>query len=410
MIHVCFGLHDKDGHYSKFTGTAMLSIFENTSAQVTVHILHDNTLTQDNRDKFSYIAGRYGQIINFHNIEVTCADKIKEFKEKFFNTTTKFNIGIMYRLLLTKLLSSEIKKIIYLDSDIIVNFDIKKFWQMELGDKIIAAASESEGTGIPAKNYLLMCINGIVKDEEYFNSGVLMINLEKFRQSKDILEGGIKFVANHSEYINFDQDVLNYCFSKNILKLPKDFNRFVIHARKERDGRVDDRILHYISTALGLGLTSDMRDPFNRLWFNYFEKTPWFSKETIGLMDIGLRQLDMGLKNFAIQLSALMSGKNRAFFAIMQNIEPLKNFFFIRADEEIIPLENQESFNVLANSMKNSLGKKVFFILFPEGYPQLRLDLIKLGFVEGRDFINAAMFLSEAHGVPLNTYELIKAM
>ena len=29
MIHVCFGLHDKHGTYSKFTGTAMASIFEN---------------------------------------------------------------------------------------------------------------------------------------------------------------------------------------------------------------------------------------------------------------------------------------------------------------------------------------------------------------------------------------------
>ncbi|MBR6711851.1 MAG: hypothetical protein IKI76_02505 [Selenomonadaceae bacterium] len=29
MIHVCFALYDKAGHYSKFTGTAMLSLFEN---------------------------------------------------------------------------------------------------------------------------------------------------------------------------------------------------------------------------------------------------------------------------------------------------------------------------------------------------------------------------------------------
>ena len=32
MIQVCYGLYDKDGRYSKFTGTSMLSIFENTSA------------------------------------------------------------------------------------------------------------------------------------------------------------------------------------------------------------------------------------------------------------------------------------------------------------------------------------------------------------------------------------------
>ena len=29
MIHVCFAQYDANGRYSKFTGTAMLSIFEN---------------------------------------------------------------------------------------------------------------------------------------------------------------------------------------------------------------------------------------------------------------------------------------------------------------------------------------------------------------------------------------------
>jgi hypothetical protein len=29
MIHVCFVLHDKTGRYSKFTGTTMLSLFDN---------------------------------------------------------------------------------------------------------------------------------------------------------------------------------------------------------------------------------------------------------------------------------------------------------------------------------------------------------------------------------------------
>ena len=31
MIHVCFALYDKTGTYSRFTGTAMLSLFENSS-------------------------------------------------------------------------------------------------------------------------------------------------------------------------------------------------------------------------------------------------------------------------------------------------------------------------------------------------------------------------------------------
>ena len=32
MIHICYGLHDRDGKYSKFVGMSMVSVFENTSA------------------------------------------------------------------------------------------------------------------------------------------------------------------------------------------------------------------------------------------------------------------------------------------------------------------------------------------------------------------------------------------
>ena len=72
MIHVAYGLHDKTGHYSKFVGTSMLSLFENhytPPRSITVHLLHDNTLTLDNYEKFVYLTGQYNQIIKFYNVE-----------------------------------------------------------------------------------------------------------------------------------------------------------------------------------------------------------------------------------------------------------------------------------------------------------------------------------------------------
>ena len=126
MIHVCFGLYDKTGRYSKFTGTTICSIFENTTSDVTVHILHDNTLTDDNRDKFIYLASRYGQAVNFYNVDELCAEKLDEFIEYFPTVKgSHVSVGTMYRFLLPEIIAPEIEKLIYLDSDIIVNLDIK---------------------------------------------------------------------------------------------------------------------------------------------------------------------------------------------------------------------------------------------------------------------------------------------
>ena len=108
-----------------------------------------------------------------------------------------------------------------------------------------------------------------------------------------------------------------------------------------------------------------------------------------------------------IKLSAMMSGKTRAFVILSQGIEAIRELFSIRDDEEIILADNQESLQKLLKEMKRSLGKKVFFIMFPNFPFNL---LIQEGFVYGRDFLIGAEFLSEAQGMPMNSYQLVKEL
>ena len=69
MIHVAYKLWGGDSFYAKMLGTSMLSMFENTKEKVTVHVMHNERLTPDNRGKFCYIAGQYGHQVEFHNVE-----------------------------------------------------------------------------------------------------------------------------------------------------------------------------------------------------------------------------------------------------------------------------------------------------------------------------------------------------
>ena len=416
MIHVCFGLHDKDGRYSKFTGTAILSIFENTDSKITVHILHDNTLSADNRDKFLIMAKNYGQLIKFYNVNELCASKITKIIEMIpAIKTARVSIGALFRLLIPDIIPCEISKLIYLDSDVIVNLDIVELWRFELGDKPMAAVPEYEADYPLFKNKNVAEIypiySGLIAVEKYFNSGVILFNLNRLRNEKETLIEGIKFRAEHTKTKCFDQDILNYCFTKEYLKLPNRFNQFVWASRNNIE-EVQNIIHHYA----GDGVNLNMNDPFNRLWFKYFSMTPWFNENVIAHLDEGygqiINQKDADLKDFkdfTLQMTALVSGKTRAFFVNVSNIELMKQIFYVRADEEIIQFVNEESFQILADSMYNSRGKKIFFILFDD-YPQLSAALSRAGFVEGRDFINAAMFLSDANDVPLNTYQLVKSL
>ena len=409
MIHVCFGLHDKTGHYSKFTGTAMLSLFENliTPPQsTTVHILHDNTLTQDNREKFVYLAGQYNQLVKFYNVEVSCADKIAEFKKLLDSIAPTRTLADLYRFLIPNVIPNELKKIIYLDSDIIVNLDIQEFWQVNLGDSPLAVVPEMQSY-VPTNPLHYLCRKGFVKAEDFFNSGVLMINLKKFRDEEENLKRGLRFRMDHPECDGTDQSVLNYCFSTESVKLPQKFNVLVEYARMNNDFETANRICHYITSSRGRGYGLNIRDPFNRLWMKYFVKTPWFDEETIGRLYNGVQQMHVSLKQSMVNLSAMMSGKTRAFFILPHDIDGLKKFFSIRDDEEIILAENQTSLQKLLDAMKKSQGKKVFFIMLPNFPFQA---LIQAGFVPNRDFVNGLEFLSEAQGLPLNSYQFINAM
>ena len=407
MIHVCFGLYDKTGRYSKFTGTAMLSMFENTNSKVTVHLLHDNTLTPENRDKFSYVAGQYGQLVKFYNVETLCADKIAEFIRLMPSLKTAYSsIATMYRLLLPQLLYPEIEKIIYLDSDIVVNLDIKELWQIKLNGKALAAIPESFNRN-DVKFAFGLCKDNVIKAEDYFNAGVLLINLNVFQKKHDTLIRAIKAVSSNPEYKFFDQDVLNYCFSSQALKLSVKFNHFTRNSRAINQVNIRREIYHFAGSNVGHGYGLDFRDPFNRLWMKYFAQTPWFDEETIGRLYAGVQQLHVGFKQSMVNITALMSGKTRAFFALPDNVDGLKRFFQIRDDEEIITADSQESLNKLLNAMNASRGKKVFFIMLPNFPFQI---LIQAGFAPGRDFVNGLEFLSEAQGLPLNSYPLIQAM
>ncbi|MBR6887898.1 MAG: glycosyltransferase family 8 protein [Selenomonadaceae bacterium] len=407
MIHVCFSLYDKLGTYSKFTGTAMLSLFDNTTADVTVHILHDNTLTPENRNKFIYLAGRYGQAVKFYNVEELCAEKLDEYRKLLFNVDAGYlTVGALYRLFVPQILPNTIDKIIYLDSDIIVNLDIKELWQIALGDKILAAVHEilSRGSALRVNQTIPLCKYGFVKGEDYFNSGVLVMNLNLLRNEEETLLNGVKFIHQHPQCGNFlDQDVLNYCFANRTLRLPIKFNRFFLLARIEEEKTPTKKIYHYAGKNFTCSVSLDMNDAFNRLWMNYFIKTPWFSMDSIGRLYEDLHQSQILEIGDALRLSSIVSGKTRAFVLLEKDLDTLIEKFSVRADEEVFAIKSTLPLQKLINMMNVSRGKKIFFILLP-GFEFDRLTAA--GFVRDEDFVNGFDFLLKEY----DSYLLIHAM
>ena len=410
MIHVCYGLYDKTGHYSKFTGTSMLSIFENTFApanSITVHILHDNTLTQENKNNFIYIAGRYGQNVKFHNIEELCADKLQFLREKLEKVFhSRFSVGTFYRLMMSKnfFYPENISKIIYLDSDTIVNLDIQELWNYPMQNYTLAAVPELLATHnhMIVNKYLIN--SGKVNIEDYFCAGIIILDINKI--NKNFFYEGVQWLADHPQSQSYDQDILNNFFANGYCKLPEKFDSFVLALRLVKDMTLTERIYHYAGNT---AVTFDMKDPYTRLFFEHFVKTPWFNFDLIGNAYDFTRQMYNERQKILLQLANILHDKQRAFLFSKENEEAMRYIFKINDAEEVIISDDANFGEKLFNSMKNSQGKKVFFLL-TDYYSSIQPQLSNAGFVENKDFINVMWFMSETYGLPFETYPFLKAL
>ena len=409
MIDICFCFSNKTGRYSKFVGASMASIFEKCSAPVTIHILHDATLTADNRDKFLMLVNYHKQAVKFYNVDKLCADKLAVIKKIFPKVDkSRYTFGAFYRLFIPTVLPADVEKAICLDGDTIVTLDLNELWQVELGDKIFGVVTEAANK-VNAASFFNLCRDGILNAEDYFNGGVLLMNLAALRASEETVTNGIRFLSENPQYDQFPyQDVLNYCFATRTLKLPVKFNSLVKNWRKINPEK-NTAVWHYAGNK-SFGL--NMRDAFQRLWMHYFIRTPFFDEDSIGRLYSEMLKIHASFQNTATTLSAIVSGKSRAFFVEPGKIDALRKKFSVRDNEfMIIPGENEDSVQTLLDTMKTLKGKYVFFIMtekfLNKNFPFGRLT--DAGFVEGVDFVKGWEFLSEDMSA-LNSNALVKTL
>lgn len=129
--------------------------------------------------------------------------------------TRQYPKEMYYRLLAGKLLPRELTRALYLDPDILILNPIRPLWETDLQGKLFAAAAHT------GKTELANSVNQIRLGTQsaYYNSGVLLIDLEAARREIDP-DALFQYVALHrKELLLPDQDLLNALYSERILPL-----------------------------------------------------------------------------------------------------------------------------------------------------------------------------------------------
>lgn len=276
-VQIGFGLYDKTGNYSVWVGVAMQSIMENTDAAVCFHILHDETLNQQNRKRLTQVAANGGQRVLFHFLD----------KSSFSELTDQmglYTIGALFRIMLPEMLP-ELKKIIYLDADILANRDIKELWDADITNYCLAAVPDADVVSGLVRPIAVK--RNEVQANRYFNSGVLYMNLQRIREKGNMREAIVAYLQKSQESNLPDQDALNAVYGESTLLLDGVWNTFVRPLQNKQVREVEKRIYHYVGSRCILYSLAGV----DRLYYETTGRTPWGEEECRKQLDKSLNRI-----------------------------------------------------------------------------------------------------------------------
>lgn len=233
IINICYA---SSNNYAKYLALSMATVLTSkaTDDNIKFYIL-DGGLTEKDREN----------LIDLRKIADFEIEFIKIDKEKFtncpINTAKYLSIVTYYRLSLPDILQ-DIDKVLYIDCDTRINGSLKQLFNTDLEGKPLGAAHDVNSRQL-CKEYNL---------NDYYNAGVLLLDLNKLREIKFTSEI-FDWISQNSAKLKYnDQDAINIFFANRIKTLDPKWNiQIRNHARnyKAKFGRAV--ICHYITKDKG---------------------------------------------------------------------------------------------------------------------------------------------------------------
>lgn len=141
-------------------------------------------------------------------------------------TNTKFTDEIYYRVLVPSLMKSY-EKVLFFDADLLILDDVSKLYDSDISGYLVGAVRDYEGiANCYHKNYEITKyrINelGITRFDDYFNSGVLLMNIEMF--NKAFSTTALLELSVSKNWRQFEQDVFNFLCKESVCILDASWN------------------------------------------------------------------------------------------------------------------------------------------------------------------------------------------
>lgn len=264
-----------DDNYVMPTVVAITSLLVNkdSKSQYNIHVICTNVLPQ-NVDLFKAMDRP-----DFA-IDIIVMDNISKYQNLVIGDM-HVSPAALYKFDIANIFP-ELDKILYIDGDILVEKDLKPLFELNLDGNYAAVVKDAKpATYKPPQIVKLK----IPHHTAYFNSGVMMLNLKKFREDS-LDEKLLEYRKNGINYF-MDQDALNVCFEEKVIYLPLYYNVmssvmgfFNGEDIKSYYGLDTDDKTEIYNRAVIVHLCTRYKPwdysnvPFADKWYEYYKKSP----------------------------------------------------------------------------------------------------------------------------------------
>lgn len=209
MKHIAFCINNK---FTMPCGVFILSILHYNKFQLCFHVLHRD-LTEENINKLKQTVSSYSNAqIEFHKVDSSYDSKL------IVREGERLSVETYYRFFIPELLP-HVDKVLYLDCDMLCCNDFSDIFNIDIQNSPEAMVIDVKTKEISKYNRLDLDFSN-----DYFNAGVMYINLDYWRKNNET-EKLLSFVTKNPELcVCHDQDAINKIHQGRIKYMSLEYN------------------------------------------------------------------------------------------------------------------------------------------------------------------------------------------
>lgn len=259
-----------DENYAPFTTVMMVSAMEHLAEDCQLHFhFVSNDVSESTLEQMATTVAALGGQLTVYKADPSQFEGLP---------TLRFGSAVYQRILLADYLPSEVHRVIYIDADTLVTADLKELWETDLEGLPLAAVEDLSHSA---------CKTIGVPRIEYFNSGVLVMDLDLWR-SENIHGKVAQYAGENAHRLKYvDQCSLNAVLHERWKVLPPKWNQqaniYKVLRKYSKGSNYSKTLLRQAVAFPAITHFTGKKKPWlyycfhpsKPLYRSYLEKTPW---------------------------------------------------------------------------------------------------------------------------------------